>query len=302
MHPAKRIACIDIDDGAPWPITRLLDDLEVPYALEPTPRPGWHIWLFCARPMGKLDFTYGDIKGELRTGGCYTIIYQPHLLVELLDSSRKSPPINFFPNLYSGQRAPPLTAPKAVRPKRARPNPKRKKQQAPVQNRRWRGSGRNNRLSSGLYASLKRRQPLGRHIRKAQLEGLPQAEIDATVAKKKRQRVRDIARREQALQEILRQHPLPEARSDCKLKAVLRALIDFGLDSGFASPKRETVAQIAKCCVTTVSRHTNQAQSRPSPSLACWGELHQPGTGVNLTPHPRCICVKALLSSVGEDH
>ena len=262
LHPAKRIACFDIVDGAPWPITQPRTDLQVPYSLEPPPRPGWHFWRFRAPPMGKLDFTYGDINGEPRTGGFYTIMYEPHLLAELLDSSRKSPPINFFPDFCGSQGPTRLNAPKPAWPKRARPKQKRKENSgAPLQNRKWRGSGRNHRLSSGLYASLKKRQPLGRHIRKAQLEGLPQAETDATLANKKRQRVRGIARRGQDLQENLRRRPLTDARSDCKLKAVLRALIDFGLDSGLASPKRETVAQIAKCCVTTVGRHTKTRQA-----------------------------------------
>ena len=260
LHPTEHIACIDVDYGELWPIVQLLDDLEVPYVLEQTPRPGWHIWLFCARAMGTHDFNYCGAQGEIRTSDCYTVIYQPHLLVELLDSSRKAPPIAFFQMLLGERKSLPIKLPKRDRPKTARKRRRRKNSRTPVQKGRWRGTGRNNRLSAGIYASLKKRQPLDRHVRKAQLEGLPQQEIDVTVRKKHRQRARDLARREQALRENLRQHPLPKTRSDCKIVKVLRKLIDFALDSGLASPKRDTVAQTLNCCVTTISRHTKTLQ------------------------------------------
>ena len=241
LHPTTRIACIDIDYGSPWAIVQLLEDLEIPYVLERTPRPGWHIWIFCDRSFGKLDFNYYGTIGELRTSNCYTVIYRLHLLVELLDSSRKAPPNSFFHHLLNSREPLTVKLPRYANPKTKRR--KRKKSQKPAQSQRWQGTGRNNRLSAGIYAALKKCEPLDRHIRKAQLHGLPQAEIESTVDKKYRQRVRDIARREQTLRDNLRQHSLPEARSDCKIVDVLRQLIDFALHSGLACPKRATIAQ-----------------------------------------------------------
>ena len=67
-----------------------------------------------------------------------------------------------------------------------------------------------------------------RHIRKALLDGLPADETNDTLEKKKRQRGRDIARREATLLQIEREKPLPRTRSHSLLKPVLRTLIDLG--------------------------------------------------------------------------
>ena len=258
LHPTQRLACVDIDHGSPWAIVQLLKDLEVPYALERTPRPGWHIWIFCDLPFGKLDFNYCGIIGELRTSDCYTVTYRLHLLVELLDSSRKAPLISFFHHLLNSRQPLAVKIPRHANPKTKRRQ--RKKSQKPAQNQRWKGSGRNNRLSAGIFAALKKREPLDRHIRKAQLDGLPQAEIDSTVTKKYRQRARDVTRREQTLRDNLRRHPLPKTRSDCKRLDVLRQLIDFASHSGLACPKRPTIARNLGCTVRTVTRHTKTLQ------------------------------------------
>ena len=92
------------------------------------------------------------------------------------------------------------------------------------------------------------------------MRGLPVEEVDYTLAKKKRQRTRDIARREASVQEIVKKCPLPRQRKHSLRASVLRAIIDLALHSGLCCAKRATIAGMVKCSERTVTRHTNTLQ------------------------------------------
>lgn len=265
LHPSGGIGCIDIDRGHPWSITQMMEDLDIDHALEGTPRGGWHIWFFCQRPIGIRHFDYGGVRGEIRTSAGYTILYEPHIIIELLDSGRRAAPMSLLHHLLNSSQALTVPAPAAIRPSGAgggkRKQSRKRKDSGPQSNHNyWPGTGRNNQLSRGLYFALKSGQPTARHARIALMRGLPADEVEYTVEKKKRQRTRDIARREAILSEICKEKPLPRRRKHCRLLDVLRGIIDLGLHSGLCCAKRETLGGIAKCCERTITRHTKTLQ------------------------------------------
>ena len=255
LHPTNKLACIDIDEEKPWVLWAIeeeLKEIRVPYELEKTPRPGWHIWLFCSHDIGRIVVHYLGTKLDIRTGNCYTIIRRPELLTRLLDSSREPPPMSFFHHLISSDQ--PLNYPLPARAGKTRYKKNHRRNTAKI----WNNTGRNNKLSAGLYFALKMGNSTARHIRKALLDGLPADETNDTLEKKKQQRGRDIARREATLLQIEREKPLPRTRSHSLLKPVLRTLIDLGLHSGLCCAKRQTIASKLGCCIATVTRHTNR--------------------------------------------
>ncbi|MCY4061890.1 MAG: hypothetical protein OXG53_05960 [Chloroflexi bacterium] len=264
LHPSGGIGCIDIDQGLPWSITQMMEDYDADYVLEGTPRGGWHIWFFCQRPIGIVHFEYGEIRGEIRTSDGYTIPYDDHIIIELLDSDRRTAPMGLLHHLLDSSQALTAPAPAADRPRRQRSGKRKqsqKRRSGPESNHNyWHRGGRNNRLSAGLYFALKSGQPTDRHTRLALMRGLPAEEVDYTLAKKRRQRARDIVRREAILGEIVTEKPLPRQRKHSLLKRVLRSIIDLGLHSGLCCAKRATIAGMIGCCETTVTRHTNTLQ------------------------------------------
>ena len=265
LHPSGGIGCIDIDHGQPWFITQMMKELDVDYALERTPRGGWHIWFFCHHPIGIVHFDTHGVQGEIRTGDGYTIVYEPHIIAELLDSDRKPAPMSLLHHLIDSSQSLTVPAPAQARPPRKpggqRKQPTSRTESGPESNHNyWHQSGRNNQLSAGLYFALKNGQSIARHTRLALMRGLPAEEVAYTVAKKKRQRARDIARREAILEEIVTKYLLPRRRKHCRLRDVLRAIIDFALHSGLCCAKRATIAGMVKCCERTVTRHTNTLQ------------------------------------------
>ena len=265
LHPSGGIGCIDIDHGQPWFITQMMKELDVDYALEGTPRGGWHIWFFCHRPIGIVHFDTHGVRGEIRTGNGYTIFYDRHIIVELLDSDRRPAPMSLLHHLIDSSQSLTVPAPAQARPPRQgggkRKQPRSRTESGPESNHNyWHHTGRNNQLSRGLYFALKSGQSTARHTRLALMRGLPAEEVDYTVEKKNRQRTRDIARREAILGEIIRKYPLPRQRKHSRLEDVLRGIIDLGLHSGLCCAKRETIGGMVKCCERTVTRHTNFLQ------------------------------------------
>lgn len=265
LHPSGGIGCIDIDVGQPWHIVQMMKEFNVDYALEGTPRGGWHIWFFCHRPIGIVHFDYHGVRGEIRTSDGYTIFYDPHIIAELLDSDRKAAPMGLLHHLIDSSQSLTTSAPAQVRPPRKqggkRKKPKSRRESGPqtIHNC-WHHTGRNNRLSAGLYFALKSGQSTARHTRIALMRGLPAEEVEYTVAKKQRQRARDIAYRETIFSEIIKEKPLPRQRKHSQLQNVLRAIIDLALHSGLCCAKRDTIAHIIKCCNRTITRHTNTLQ------------------------------------------
>ena len=265
LHPSGGIGCIDIDQGQPWFITQMMEDLDVDYALEGTPRGGWHIWFFCHRPIGIRHFDHHGVRGEIRTSDGYTIFYDRHIIVELLDSDRKPAPMSLLHHLIDSSQALTVPAPAQARPPRKqggkRKQPRSRTESGPQSNHNyWHHTGRNNQLSAGLYFALKSGQSIARHTRLALMRGLPAEEVAYTVAKKKRQRARDIAQREATVQEIVKKCPLPRQRKHSLRASVLRAIIDLALHSGLCCAKRATIAGMVKCSERTVTRHTNTLQ------------------------------------------
>ena len=260
LHPSGGIGCIDIDHGQPWFITQMMEDFDVDYALEGTPRGGWHIWFFCHRPIGIVHFDHQGVRGEIRTSDGYTIFYDRHIIAELLDSDRKPAPMSLLHHLLDSSQA--LTVP-AVHAQACPPRKQsgKRRESGPETNHNYRHHrGRNNQLSAGLYFALKSGQSTARHTRLALMRGLPVEEVEYTLAKKQRQRARDISRREAILGEIIRKYPLPRQRKHSRLEDVLRGIIDLGLHSGLCCAKRETIGGMVKCCERTVTRHTNFLQ------------------------------------------
>ena len=92
------------------------------------------------------------------------------------------------------------------------------------------------------------------------MRGLPADEVKYTLDKKKRQRVRDIARREAILEEIVTKYRLPRRRKHCRMLDVLRAIIDLALHSGLCCAKRVTIGGMIGCSVRTITRHTKTLQ------------------------------------------
>ena len=261
LHPSGGIGCIDIDHGQPWFITQMMEDLDVDYALEGTPRGGWHIWFFCHRPIGIRHFDYYGVRGEIRTSDGYTIFYDRHIIVELLDSDRKPAPMSLLHHLINSSQALTVQARPQRKPGGKRQQSRKGAESGPqTHHNYWHQTGRNNRLSAGLYFALKSGQSTARHTRIALMRGLSAEEVDYTLAKKKRQRTRDIARREAILAEIFKEKPLPRQRKHCLLEDVLRGIIDLALHSGLCCAKRATIGGMAKCCERTVTRHTNTLQ------------------------------------------
>ena len=266
LHPSGGIGCIDIDHGQPWFITQMMEDLDVDYVLEGTPRGGWHIWFFCHHPIGIRHFDHHGVRGEIRTSDGYTIFYEGHIIAELLDSDRKPAPMSLLHHLIDSSQA--LTVPAVsaqARPPRKRSGKrtqsKKGREYGPQSNHNyWHHTGRNNQLSAGLYSALKSGQSTARHTRLALMRGLPAEEVDYTLAKKKRQRTRDTARREAILAEIFKEKPLQRQRKHCLRDSVLRAIIDLALHSGLCCAKRATIGGMAKCCERTITRHTNTLQ------------------------------------------
>ena len=262
LHPTNRLACIDIDIGPPWAIINFFETNGIPYVLEKTPRPGWHIWHFTDRPIGNKKFAAFGMTGELRTSDCYTCFYEDQKIERLFDTNRDGVPLSLYHRLLHTWQPLYIDYPdhQPAKPKRRTKKQKalrRAQDQHPIDPQAYRRRGRNNRLSAGLYFSLKTGASPDRHLRKALMDGLPHLQTYRTLDKKRTQRARDITRRDHTLRRILIEKPLPRYNSQCLIQKVLRAIIDLGLHSGLSCAKRQTIASMVGCCVRTITRHTN---------------------------------------------
>ena len=97
VHSQSGYICIDVDFGLSY-FALLLDylsQLGIAFALERTPREGLHIWIDYLNPLrpGATPYNWRGIKGEVRRGNSYTVVYNPGAILADMDrADSQSPP------------------------------------------------------------------------------------------------------------------------------------------------------------------------------------------------------------------